>query len=111
MLTFFRVQGILYTRVGIDELDELFESQFVYFGQCLAQIEAEQVVGEERGVQIQKLHSIAFVLVFIAHATISDASKKLQADAEQDEAALLQSVFKQNLPSLALKQIAETTLI
>ena len=111
LLAFFRVQGILYTRVGIDELDELFESQFVYFGECLAQIEAEQAVGEERGVQIQKLHSIAFVLVFVAHATISDASKKLQADGEQDEATLLQSVFKQNLPSLALKQIAETMLI
>lgn len=25
LLAFFRVQGILYTRVGIDELDELFE--------------------------------------------------------------------------------------
>jgi hypothetical protein len=32
LLAFFRVQGILYTRVGVDELDELFETQFLYFG-------------------------------------------------------------------------------
>ena len=41
LLCFFRVQGILYTRVGIDELDELFEQQFLHFGQYLYQIESE----------------------------------------------------------------------
>ena len=55
------------------------------------------------------MHSLSFILIFIAHATISEASKELQASDKEND--VLTSVFKQNLPSLALKQIAETMLV
>ena len=55
------------------------------------------------------MQSIGFVLIFIAHATISEATKELTNASVQDN--LLTQVFKQNIPSLALKQIAETMLV
>jgi len=60
-----------------------------------------------------KLQNISFILIFIAHATISDATKELQnagveTASDQD---ILQKVIKAGKPHLALKQIAEIMLL
>ena len=41
ILNFFRIQGILYTKIGVDELDQLFENQSVLLRDYLNTIEKE----------------------------------------------------------------------
>lgn len=71
---------------------------------------------------------ISFILIFIAHATISDASRDLEkrklnssggtesesgksAEKDGDQQDILKQVFKQTLPSLALRQIADLCIL
>ena len=58
------------------------------------------------------MQQISFILIFIAHQTIMDATKEIQSNSEheitQDDLA---TVFKQYVPSMALKQIGEITLL
>jgi hypothetical protein len=74
ILTFFRFQGILYTRIGIDELEgleleikKLMEDYFI-------QIDKESNKQDE----INKIIHIALIMIFIAHATIMDTIKDLK---------------------------------
>lgn len=41
ILNFFRIQGILYTKIGVDELDQLIENQSVLLRDYLNTIEKE----------------------------------------------------------------------
>ena len=59
--------------------------------------------------EILKIQHISTILIFIAHATISDASKELMTEGQPND-ELLKRVFTSELPSSALKQIADITL-
>lgn len=59
--------------------------------------------------EVLKIQHISTILIFIAHATISDASKDLKSEGQPNE-QLLKQVFTSELPSIALKQIADITL-
>jgi len=41
LLNFFRVQGILYTKIGIDELDEIWSTQFTHLVNYLNDIDKQ----------------------------------------------------------------------
>ena len=78
---FFRVQGILYTKIGIDELEKIFEQQFEQLKEYLIEIEKLS----NKFSEVMKLQNISFILIFIAHATISDATKEIKEHNEQLE--------------------------
>ena len=80
ILTFFRVQGILYTRIGIDELDRLIADQLVMLKEYLTNTEKET----NKSGEVLKMLQISFILIFIAHSTISDATKEVQQQMEGD---------------------------
>jgi len=47
MLTFFRVQGILYTKIGVDELENIYNLQLIQLKSYINHIEKESnKVGE-----------------------------------------------------------------
>ena len=71
ILAFFRFQGILYTKIGIDELDELraylFRLMHDYFGQIDNEVNKRD--------DINKLIHLSLCTIFIAHATIAESIK------------------------------------
>lgn len=71
ILAFFRFQGILYTKIGIDELDELraylFRLMHDYFGQIDKEVNKRD--------DINKLIHLCLCTIFIAHATIAESIK------------------------------------
>jgi hypothetical protein len=70
-LTFYRVQGILYTRIGIDELDKLPEQALNLLNDYFSVIDKES----NKSGEINKIIHICLSMIFIAHATITDSSK------------------------------------
>lgn len=87
---FFRVQNILFTRIGIDELAGLHAQQKSLLRAFLANsVDA----ATNKTDQVKKLIYIGITLIFIAHATITDASSK---------AGSLEQTFKEELPKMAL---------
>ena len=73
MLNLLRVQGVLYSKIGIDELDDIWTSLFTYLIYYLNEIDKQS----NKTNEIQRMQHIAFILIFIAHACISDASRDL----------------------------------
>ena len=66
------MQGILYTKIGVDELENIFNLQLIQLKSYINSIEKEtNKVGETL-----KLQNVSFILIFIAHATISDVTKE-----------------------------------
>lgn len=74
MLTLLRIQGILYTKIGIDEMDEIWTSLFTHLIHYLNDIEKQT----NKLNEVQTMVHISFILIFIAHACISDASRDLE---------------------------------
>jgi hypothetical protein len=70
-LGFFRFQGILYTKIGIDELEELKTYLFKLMQDYFAIIDKETSKREE----INKIIHLALCMIFIAHASIAEAIK------------------------------------
>jgi hypothetical protein len=71
ILGFFRFQGILYTKIGIDELDDLKAYLFKLMHDYFALIDKETNKREE----INKVIHLALCMIFVAHATIAEAIK------------------------------------
>ena len=69
-MCFFRVQNILFTRIGIDELESLHERQ-----KTLLRVYLTQSVDSatNKTDQVKKLIYVSMILIFIAHATITDS--------------------------------------
>lgn len=74
MLTLLRIQGILYTKIGIDEMDEIWPSLFTHLIHYLNDIEKQT----NKLNEVQTMVHISFILIFIAHASISDSSRELE---------------------------------
>jgi len=70
------VQNILYSRIGIDELETLFERQMLLFKEYL-NYSADSASNKKQDVK--KLIHISLIQIFIAHATITDASQHLSS--------------------------------
>ena len=71
ILAFFRFQGILYTKIGIDELDELRTYLFRLMHDYFGQIDNEANKRED----INKLIHLSLCTIFIAHATVAESIK------------------------------------
>ena len=69
-MCFFRVQNILFTKIGIDELDSLKERSRILFRDYLSN-SVDLVVNKSE--QVKKLIYVSMILIFIAHACITDA--------------------------------------
>lgn len=106
-MCFFRVQNILFTRIGIDELDSLNERQRNLLRAYLTQ-SVDSVTNKTD--QVKKLIYVSMILIFIAHATITDSQTK-QSHYNGGKAPTLQQTFKEQLPKMALTQIAEFILM
>ncbi len=74
ILGFFRYQGILYTRIGIDELEELEQFMTKQLNEYFILIDKLQNKEDEIG----KMIHISIIMIFNAHATISETLKDLQ---------------------------------
>ena len=74
MLTLLRIQGILYTKIGIDVIDDIWTSLFTHLIHYLNEIEKQT----NKLNEVQTMVHISFILIFIAHATISDSSRELE---------------------------------
>jgi len=70
-LGFFRFQGILYTKIGIDELDDLKTYLFKMMHEYFTLIDKETSKREE----INKVIHLSLCMIFVAHATIAEAIK------------------------------------
>lgn len=106
LLCHFRVQGILFTKIGIDELDQQTNQQIEYLKEYLNYADKEF----NKSAEVLRLQHIFLVLIFIAHATISDATKEIATQQQINDSKLLKTIFNMHLPSIALKQIAEVCL-
>lgn len=95
----------MFTKIGIDELEAQFEKQIECLKTYLNQVDKDFNKSQE----ILKLQHIGVILIFIAHATISDSTRELQSSLG-DNTLTLNEVFKQTLPSKALKQVANICL-
>ena len=73
LFTFIRVQGILYTKIGTDELEDLQKKQLETLDQYLQQVDSETNKSQE----LVKMVNIIAILIFIAHVCISNASKEI----------------------------------
>jgi hypothetical protein len=112
-LAFFRFQGILYTKIGIDELDELKTYMFKLMQDYFTLIDREEVSKKE---DINKIIHISLCMIFCAHATIAEAIKDVQKqqktkktdeeDMEQVELDELSQALTLALPQMALIQIS-----
>lgn len=71
ILAFFRYQGILYTKIGKDELEDLQGYLFKLLFEYFKQIDKETNKSDE----INKIIHLEFCMIFNAHATIADAIK------------------------------------
>ena len=74
ILSHFKLQGILFTQVNSEELASLYKKQFDQLKTYLGQLEKET----NKSGEIIKLQQLSLILVFIAHATISDGTKAIQ---------------------------------
>jgi len=102
LLCFFRVQNILFTRIGTDELERLNQRQNELLKAYLTQ-SADAAANKVE--HVKKLIYVSMVLIFIAHATITDAQSK------KKKPMSLAETFTHQLPKLALTQIAEFILV
>lgn len=69
-MCFFRTQNVLFTRIGIDELESLHSRQNTLFRGYLTQ-SADAATNKTE--HVKKLIYVSMILIFIAHATITDA--------------------------------------
>ena len=98
-------------------MEDIWTSLFTHLIHYLNDIEKQT----NKLTEVQTMVHISFILIFIAHATISDASRELEQRQKKDggkdqpqsmsEEDILKQVFKQTLPSLALKQISEMCIL
>ena len=70
LLCFMRIQNILYTKIGVDELNTLAKRQISLFKEFLNYSAGSEASKAE---QVKKLIYVSIILIFIAHATIHDA--------------------------------------
>lgn len=73
ILCFFRYQAILFTKIGADELEELRSLNMTLFNDYLSYIDTES----NKTFEVNKLLHLALNLMFVAHATIADATKEV----------------------------------
>jgi exonuclease VII small subunit len=65
----------------VDELDQLYEIQLKNLKEYINSVEKEtNKLGETL-----KLQNVSLILIFIAHATISDATKEIQKQLENGQ--------------------------
>ncbi|CDW86913.1 UNKNOWN [Stylonychia lemnae] len=120
ILAFFRFQGILYTRIGIDELELLEPEVSQLFNEYFISIDKEANKIEE----IDKIIHLSIIMIFIAHATIADTIKDLQkqgrknqnsmrdeVDQKQSARQELEKALSHQLPQFAIKQITQLLLL
>jgi Est1 DNA/RNA binding domain len=79
ILAFFRFQGILYTKIGIDELDELKAYFFKLMQEYFAQIDKDSNKKDE----INKIIHLSLCMIFAAHATIAEGIKDIQKQSKK----------------------------
>lgn len=113
ILAFFRFQAILYTKISIDELDDIRSYMFKLMHEYFGLIDKEVNKKDE----INRVVHISLCMIFAAHATIADVlsdskrhSSKSEEEAEERKAGetdMLEHVMRSTLPSMALSQIAE----
>jgi hypothetical protein len=72
ILLFFRIQSILYTRIGIDELEDLSKNQTILIKDYFASIDKESNKSQE----VNKIIHVCITMIFIAHATITEGTKE-----------------------------------
>ena len=70
LLCFFRVQNILFTRIGTDELERLNVRQHQLLKSYLT---SSADAASNQADHVKKLIYVSIILIFIAHATITDA--------------------------------------
>lgn len=81
-MTFFRVQNVLFTRIGVDELDRLKTRQHELLREYLTHsVDATSNKAEH----VKKLIYVSMVLIFVAHATITDAQNALPKSTPPEE--------------------------
>ena len=68
-----RIQNILYTKIGLDELEPLGKRHSSLFKEYLS-VSIDSAPGKTD--QIKKLVYISIILIFIAHATIHEAQSQ-----------------------------------
>ena len=82
LLCFFRVQNVLYTRIGLDELRMLQPRALALFKEYLA-FSADMSTTAHKDEHAKKLVYLAQILIFMAHATIHEfCQRKNFADYE-----------------------------
>mmetsp|Transcript_34893 Transcript_34893/g.53555 ORF Transcript_34893/g.53555 Transcript_34893/m.53555 type:complete len:125 (+) Transcript_34893:615-989(+) len=75
-------------------------------GDYVERVEQETNISSEA----LKMQHVSLILIFMVHATISEATKELK-DIISDEKELLLQVFRAQLPTFALKQLSEFMLM
>lgn len=69
ILSFFRVQSILYTHIAIDDLDDTMAEAHHLLNNYLVQLDKESNISGE----ISQIVYLSLCEIFIAHATITEA--------------------------------------
>lgn len=98
-MCFFRVQNILFTRIGVDELEMLHDKQRNLLRAYLTQ-SVDSVTNKSD--QVKKLIYVSIILIFISHATITDSQQARQATKGTKASKSLKATFADELPKMAL---------
>jgi len=97
---FCRTQTVLYTRIGVDELERLYARQQLLLKEYLT-LSADSA--SNKLPEAKRLVFICLIMVFIVHATITD-------ETTQSKLKDLKTVFKSQLPQGALRQMTDFML-
>eukprot|EP00347_Sterkiella_histriomuscorum_P013648 403363909 len=117
---YFMFQSILYTRIGIDELEQLEPEVHRLLNEYFLQIDRESNKSDD----INKIIHLSIVMIFIAHATIADSIKDIQkqklkkmsqksTDEEDDSSqeSELEKALGHQLPKYALLQLQQLLML
>jgi hypothetical protein len=74
ILWFFRIQGILFTKIGLDEVDPLIETWEKQLKNYVSKVEKLP----NKHSETVKMQHISFIIIFMAHFTISEASREIE---------------------------------
>ena len=93
LFTFIRVQGILYTKIGTDEIEDFQKEMIKNLNQYLCQLDTET----NKSSELVKMVNVVAILIFIAHVCISNASKEMPQSQDMQQIGSDNSMLKQVL--------------
>lgn len=81
IMYFFRLSGILFTRIGIDELEIIQQNTLSLLTDYFAFIDRQS----NKSMEVNKLIYLSLTLIFSAHATISESTREMNGEIGNQE--------------------------